>query len=183
MNRKRILSLLEAARWPSDVASAGATRAQIEECEERVGVEFPKEMREWLAISNGPRVARCDFYGTERDYFKFDDVYEIFPEWTEREWIPILNDGCGNYWVMVTQEEFGEGRPIVFVKPISDREAAAYIVASDLEHFLEFVLEKEILSPELGDFEDTYWPFDQDKVLAKDPDLLSFRDVPLPWDA
>ena len=133
-------------------------------------------------ISNSPKVGRCDFYGTERDYFKFEDAYEIFPEWIAKRWIPILNDGCGNYWVMVTQEEFGEGRPIVFVEPMNDREAAAYIVASDLGHFLEFVLEEEILRPELGDFESTYWPFDREKVLAKDPNIVNFQNVRLPWE-
>lgn len=182
MNRKRILSLLESARRPSDVLNAGASRAQIEKCEERLGMEFPKEMREWLAISNGPTVSRCNFYGLDRDYFTFDGVYEQFPEWVEKGWIPILDDETGNYWVMATQEEFGEGRPIVFVETTTDYETPAYIAASNLEHFLEFALENQILSPELGDFSKTYWPFDQDKVLAKDPDILNFQDVPLPWE-
>ena len=54
-------------------------------------------------------------------------------------------------------------------------ESAEYIVASDLEHFIRFLIEDELQLTER--------PFDKEEVLSKDPAIVNFTGVPLPWEA
>lgn len=77
--------------------------------------------------------------------------------------------------MMPTRSEFGPGYPIMFVEAQVDPDEPAYIVASDIWHFLIFLLEKEIRKTE--------WPFKRESVISQDPSIERFRDVRLPWSA
>ena len=182
MNHKAIRSLIEQARRTDDgPVRAPATEDEIDDYQVRTGVTLPPPVREWLMMSNGPIVDQCAFYGINDGLLPFDKAYAIFPAWHEMKWIPILDDSCGNYWVLPTRGEYGDGYPVVFVETMLDDEAPAYLVASSLGHFIEFVLEDEILLAHEDRQNDSYWPFERDKVLVKDPDMLKFHDVRLPW--
>ncbi|MBA4020490.1 MAG: hypothetical protein C0483_25295 [Pirellula sp.] len=184
MNGKRILSLIEAVRQTDDGPLRGpATVDEINQYQERTGIRLPPDVQEWLMISNGPIAGPCLFCGISDSLHTFDKEYEVCPKWRERGWIPILNDGCGNFWVVASQGEFGAGYPVVFINSVEDDDVPCYLAASSLGHFLEFVLEDEILLAEGNRQHDRYWPFEREKVLAKDPEVLKFHGVPLPWEA
>jgi hypothetical protein len=100
----------------------------------------------------------------------------VYPSWKDKGWIPVAGDGCGNYYVLATRGSGVETakRPIYFVDTSMDREKPAYVVASDLWHFLRFILRDELGRD--------YWPFKKYRVLEEDPDLEEAPGAPKPWD-
>ncbi len=153
-----------------------------------IGIELPNDLRDWLKISNGALVGTVPVYGLHRGNapLSMERILRIFPLWRDRKWIPVAGDGCGNYYVMATQQEFGEGFPIVFVRPVSDKAPPRYIAASDLGHFLVFLMETELRNDALDaadmEVEPSLW-FNKERALRDDPAILKFHGVPLPWEA
>ena len=97
-----------------------------------------------------------------------------FPDWKKREWIPVAGDGCGNHYIIPTQNEFGLGNPVVFVDVGRAVESPSYVVASDIDHFVLGTLRKEM--------DDTGWPFNRERTLAFDHRISDFHAVPFPWE-
>jgi len=99
--------------------------------------------------------------------------WELFPEWRQNGWVPVAGDGCGNYYVLMSNEKHGENSPVIFVDTLSESDSGAYVVASSLFHFLRFYLE--------ADIDRTGWPFDEAYVVGRDPAIMNFHDFELPW--
>jgi cell wall assembly regulator SMI1 len=179
IDHKRILGLLhKVPRPPEQQIPKGATDAEIGAFEARMGLLVPDDLRQWLRVSNAPCVGPGGLFGIGEaapDFLNIESILGLFPAWQEKKWIPVAGDGCGNYYVVPTQHEFGAGFPVVFVESICDDEAPAYIVASDLGHFLIFILERELGKAS--------WPFDEKVVVHDDPAILKFDHVSLPWRA
>ncbi|HVW38717.1 MAG TPA: SMI1/KNR4 family protein [Pirellulales bacterium] len=178
MNDKdRIVELLPLVpKAPSDTLPAGATPEQLNAFEQRTGIQIPPELSSWLSISNGPGVGPGGFLGleTSRRGFDIDQYLALCPIWKEKKWIPVASDGCGNFYVVPTNGEFGAGFPVVFVDLGESYDSPAYIVASGVFKFIRFLLERELGA--------TQWPFDSEQVVRCDPDILKFRGVALPWE-
>jgi len=105
---------------------------------------------------------------------------ERHPTWSEKGWLPVGSDGCGNYYLLQTVAGEREKRPVFFVDHEVDLYTPAYLVASGLWEFVVFVLLYE-LRPERG--QPFFWPFSRAEVLAIDPRLEdSAGDLPLPWE-
>ena len=140
------------------------------------GLSMPSDLAEWLKIANGLFVDSQYLLGlyTERSFLDIESYFTLYPFWKTNGWIPIGGDGCGNYYLISTQNEYGSGFPVFFVDTHEEPESPSYIVASNISYFLEFLLEKELKI-------EKRWPFDQDYVTAKDPEILSFRNIFLPW--
>ena len=114
-----------------------------------------------------------------------ESILKIFPSWRQRGWLPIGDDGCGNYHVIPLRGDYGPGFPVVFVEIIQDANAPLYIAASDLEHFIRSFIEDEVERFEWPPDKplELVWPFDKEEVLRKDPAILNFTGVALPWEA
>ena len=127
-------------------------------------------------MSNGPCVGPGGLYGikTIRKHLDIEVYLEMFPGWQTKKWIPIAGDGCGNHYILATQDDYGAGFPVLFIDCSMDDESPAFIVASDIGHFLAFLLGKE-----LGV---SGWPFDEASVVHADPSIRHFQGVALPWD-
>lgn len=160
---------------PEEELPAGLSDQECTRFEERTGLVMPPDLRAWLNISNGPCVGPGGLYGVcpPRMHLDIESYYDMYPTWRTRGWIPVAGDGCGNQYVLVTKREYGNGLPIVFVESTSDHEMPAYIVASDIRHFLLFLFLREL--GQCG------WPFDEAIVTQNDPAIMTFHDVPLPW--
>jgi cell wall assembly regulator SMI1 len=98
-----------------------------------------------------------------------------YPLWASTKWVPIAGDGCGNHYVMPTQSEFGPGYPIMFIDVGQAVESPSYLVASDIEHFVVGILQKE-LGP-------SGWPFNRDQVVSFDPRIVTFQGIRFAWEA
>jgi cell wall assembly regulator SMI1 len=193
INTKKVKELLARFDTPSDLPQAGPQPAaigdaEINALEDRIGTRVPDDLRDWLKISNGAFVGTVPLYGVHPPGFplRMEKILEIYPLWREKKWIPISSDGCGNYYLMATQGEFGQGHPIFFVEAVTDETAPRYIVASDLGHFLVLVMESELAQRDLDAVETELEPspwFNEQKVLHDDPAILNFHGVPLPWNA
>lgn len=178
LNDRRIRELLAAVRRPPggpvipSIADGGLEGFLL-----RTGIQIPADMANWLRITNGACVGPGGLFGIRppRKFLDIERVLKSYPDWQAKKWLPVAGDGCGNYYVMPTNGEFGNGYPIVFIDTIASQEKPAYIVASDLEHFLIFLLESE-----LGN---GTWPFDERAVAAEDPTMTKFTGIPLPWEA
>ncbi len=175
-DKDRILELLVSVpKGPWQMLPEGATAEQLNAFSQRTGIQLPSELSSWLSISNGPCVGRGGLFGVETRR-ESCDIYQILarhPSWMMKKWIPVASDGCGNYYIVPTNGEFGPRYPVVFIDSIASTESPAYIVASGLLKFIQFYLEDELRLTE--------WPFERDEVVRRDPDILKFTGVKLPW--
>jgi hypothetical protein len=178
MNIQRIKELISRVpRPPEEGIPEGITDAELNSFEERTGIALPEDVREWLKVANGPCVGPGGLFGLGEihKHFNIYSFLEMYPCWKKKKWIPIGGDGCGNYYVVATQREYGEGFPVLFVDTLVSPELPSYIAASDIGHFLIFLLERE-----LGNMA---WPFNEKVVTTNDPGILHFTGIPLPWEA
>jgi len=161
---------------PDEPLPAGATDWAIAELEQRTGLEVPGDLRSFLLFSNGPCVGPGGLMGINavKKSLDMEHVLGLYPKWLEKGWIPAAGDGCGNYYLVVTRNDFGPGEPVVFIETIESHDTPAFVVASGMWQFVRFLLRKE-----LGE---SRWPFARDEVVAADPGILSFRGVSLPWE-
>jgi cell wall assembly regulator SMI1 len=173
---KRLLHEVE--RPPGESIPPGASPAEIVTLEATIGISLPPLLRKWLSTSNGPFVGPGGIAGInpKREDRDIPWLLELFPSWKSNRWIPIAGDGCGDYYVVSTQNEFGDGEPVLFIDVHDgDDSRPTFIAASNVWRFLRFLL--------LKDLRKSKWPFDEIEVLAADPEILTFSGVPLPWNA
>jgi hypothetical protein len=172
----RIRELLsKVPRPPEDAIPEGASESQCDAFQRRTGLRLPHDVRDWLKISNGPCVGPGGLYGIRpaRSDLDIESILEIFPSWRESKWIPVAGDGCGNYYLIPTQQEYGTGYPVLFVDTSSTPDAPAYIVASDMGRFVVALLETELGAEG--------WPFNEHDVTKSDPQITRFKGLALPW--
>lgn len=153
-----------------------ATTADLDGFVNRTRVWLPDDARELLAASNGisglgTRVFRIRQVHEPRD---IESLYLLYPSWAARKLLPIADDGCGSYYLLASSHVYGQGHPVLFFDHVDGLEQPTFIAASGIWPFFRFLLEQQ--------FGQTYWPFDKDRVIAADPDILNFHGVPLPWE-
>ena len=172
----RILGLLSRVpKPPEDRLPPGISDKECDDFEKRNGIPLPPDLRDWLQVANGPCVGPGGLFGirTARIHLDIESFLAMFPTWKTMKWVPIAGDGCGNYYILPTQHDYGLGYPILFIDGGVAFDTPSYIVASDLEHFLVAILEKELGM--------AGWPFDEAKVTLSDPRITQFNNVSLPW--
>lgn len=167
--------LAQVPRPPEEEIPSGTSDRECNAFEQRTDIFLPDEVRQWLKITNGPCVGPGGLYGIrpQRSHLDMEAFFEIYHSWRNRKWIPIAGDGCGNYYIIPTQAEYGIGYPVLFVDTSSPFDVPAFIVASDIEHFLIALFKKEL--GEKG------WPFNENYVTKTDPGIISFVGISLPW--
>ncbi len=192
------IGLLQAT-FPEDFESdpvVGAIEEDLQAFMDRTKLILPPEIRAWYRIANGLGVGSSSFFeiksrirnrirqnhaASEVEY-----IYSFLPEFRESGWLPIGDDGCGSYYIIPLRGDFGQGFPVVFLDH-EDEYNPTYIVASDLEHFVKFLIEERVKNapPPPGElrFLSLDWPFVKEKVVRKDPAILNFTGVRLPWEA
>jgi cell wall assembly regulator SMI1 len=156
----------------------GASDDEIEELSEYF-VELPAEMKEWLRLCNAPYFGGEVFLGVKPApaFRLIESAYELYPDWEDYEWIPVSQDGCGNYYVLDVSQSVTDTRPVYFIDHEEGSDKPCYIAASGLWEFVRFALEQDLTK-------DRRFPFDKEFVLAKDPRLESYAgDVPFAWQA
>jgi hypothetical protein len=161
-------------RAPEDETYAAVDDVAIDAFEKRGGTRVPQALRQWLHVVSGAAVGPGGLFGisTPRKSLDLEALLAIYPEWQVKQWLPVAGDGNGNYYVLDAGRVDGRN-PILFVDTHDDATEPAYMVASELWHFLRFLLRKEC--GESG------WPFERDEVIGEDPGIATFDDVPLPW--
>ncbi len=185
----RIDALLARLEQPGDPPRPeGLSDAEVSVLEDYLHTPLPDDLRDWLKFSNGAFIGTVPAFGAYPldAPLSMGKILEIFPTWRVKKWIPVASDGCGNYYVIPTQGEFGEGFPVVFVEAVTDKDVPRYIVASDLARFIILLIEDELAlmatDPAQDDPEASSW-FDKQKMLHYDPAILNFHGVSLPWEA
>jgi cell wall assembly regulator SMI1 len=159
---------------PGETIPSGLLKDDLDRFEQRTEIELPSSFRSWLMTTNGPCVGPGGIVGigTTRDLQDLECIYDLYPTWKEKGWIPIAGDGCGNYYVLTHGEYNIE--PVVFVDVMENSDEPAFVVASSLWQFLDFLFRKD-----LGK---SRWPFDEAEVVATDPNIIRTQFV-LPWNA
>lgn len=171
----QIWDLLSKVPMPPEELPEGINDHECDVFEKRTGIRLPADLRDWLKLCNGPCAGPGGFFGIRpwRSDLDIEAILELYPEWEAKKWIPVAGDGCGNYYVMPTEQEFGPGFPVFFIEAEESRELPQYIAASDLGHFLIAILQRELNIKG--------WPFDRDFVMQSDPEITRFHSVKLPW--
>ena len=179
-----VVDLLDkVARPPGTPVPEGATAEQIRQFETSSGMILPQELHTWLEVCNGGLIGPGGVYGVHPalDILNIDLHLDLNPEWRDRQWAPIAGDGNGNTYVLDTRNTPDGLRPVYFIDHEGNVADAVYLVASDLWHFLYFLLAGDI---EQEQTKKCSWPFNSEYVLRLDPILGQIkRDVPLPWNA
>ncbi|MFM7159479.1 MAG: SMI1/KNR4 family protein [Planctomycetaceae bacterium] len=169
--------LLKVPHPPEDRLPEGASDDECNAFVKRTGIRLPCDMANWLKLANGPCVGPGGLYGIQpaRSHLNIEAYLEMFPSFMTNKWLPVAGDGCGNIYVIPTQQDFGDGFPVVFVDTSSSHVTPSYIVASDIAHFLVAILECELGVQG--------WPFNEKHVLQSDPQIRKFSGVALPWES
>ncbi len=175
-----VMELVYEAPRPPDAAISGASQAEIDALEQRIGVPIPNELRAWLAQCNCPPVGPGGLYGIcpERDFLDIEAHYRLFPHWREKGWIPVAGDECGDYYVLDTTATTRSGHPILFLdheestRDVCD--TVSYVVASGLWPFLRYIL--------LCEKDAAYNIWDEQDALRADPGLADYSGVARPWE-
>ena len=171
------LDLLERVpRPPGMRAVTGASIGQLEALGDLLGYSVPESVRAWLGLCNGAVAGPGGLYGSEVewDFLNIGFVLNLYPDWRGRKWLPIAGDGNGNHYVVDVSRTHLIVDGVFFVDVCDDPMGLAYIVASDLSRFLNFLLNRELGIRQ--------WPFDRDYVLGRDPIVGSVSPLSLlPW--
>ncbi|MBA4020491.1 MAG: hypothetical protein C0483_25300 [Pirellula sp.] len=169
------------------IIPGGASAERVALYEQEMGFAFPEDFKAWVMLTNGPQIS-----GSFDHYFgvpgalteAFGKLYEIIPNWRDKRWIPIGGDSCGCYCAMATQQEFGEGYPIVYFDIDKGFDKPTCIEASDLQHFLVRQVEVAHLIRTKG-IMSTY-ERDPDarkkRIQENDPAILAFHGARYPWE-
>lgn len=152
----------------------GLPREQVEAYSQQIGISFPGELVDWLCLVNGVYVDAQALIGIGAfKGWSMEDFYTSHPRWLEKKYIPVALDGSGDYFVIVTNQEYGPGSPVVFMDQ-ADLEKPAYIVASSFEIFVREFIRKEKMGGA--------WPFNPEAVSRIDPKVFDFKNIALPWE-
>jgi hypothetical protein len=152
-----------------------ATLDDIGKFEAEKGIFLSRDVIEWLRTTNGIFRGPGKLYGVSGWMaIGMEGAFASHPEWRTMKWFPLAGDGCGNDYVSYPCDRFEDRRPVCFVDVIKNPNRIDYIVASSVWHFIYFLLNRE-----LGD---KRWPFRRDYVLAQDPNIQEFTELPMPWD-
>ena len=161
---------------PDDLPLSGASSCDIAAAERKLRRRLPKELKDWLRVVNGPSVGvQGGFLGVNSRGRNLEDVVDIVGvcrKWMEEGWFPVADDGCDNYYVMLSKTE---GNPVAFIDMMADPSNLNYVAASNLAQFVRGFIESE-------SGQDWYWPFDKDETLKRDPALATVTIAKLPWD-
>jgi hypothetical protein len=162
---------------PGEAIPPGASDEVIAAFERRCGVAVPSELRQWLKTSNGPCVGPGGLFGIRplREDLDIELHWRLYPMWKEKQLIAVAGDGNGNYYVLDANQRTTGGHPVTFIDTMEDPARPLYVVASGLWKFLYFLLAKELRpSP---------WPFDRRFMQREDPEIVSFSEYTMPWEA
>ncbi len=178
---------------PGEDIPNGLSDQELTTFENRTGIQLLNVFRDWLKTTNGPFIGPGGMVGidTPRSIQNIEVTYERHPSWRANRWIPVANDGFGNFYVLLREDSGLE--PVAFVDCNIDPDQISYVAASNLWTFLRFYFTKIAKdfdesegfdeSEDLDDFEELYesqWPFDKDEVMKVDPDILKSK-LPFPW--
>ncbi|WP_433789815.1 BTAD domain-containing putative transcriptional regulator [Actinoplanes sp. CA-252034] len=162
----RLLELVaRATRSPEDHEPVrGATEDEIAQIGGRFPMPLPSSYVSWLRVCNGAAIGPGGVFGTGDALERLDQ----FGGWSQRGWIPIAGDGCGN--VYVVDAESGA----VYFIDAAEGDDYSYRVAGDVPHFVRFLLERD--AGRRG------WPFDARYVTGIDPGIHDAGpESLLPW--
>jgi hypothetical protein len=169
--------------FPDQALPSGTNDSEMDAFTERTGVAIPEELRLWLRHCNGAVIGSGGVYGL----VEMEQQYHSHPEWVEKGWIAVANDGCGDPYVLDTHTLVEDTHPVYFIDHETYEGEADYVVASGLWPFLRFLLTREFdreKSRKNAQMYVSYWPFYEPRVLAEDPALAHYQGkVPLPWEA
>lgn len=162
-----------------------AVDRDLRDFETQYRFSLPDDLCAWLKCHNGACIGRgCCFAVNAVDpRLSIDWIYANNPDWLRLRWFPVGNDSCGNFYVQVIKD--APPHPVVFIDTIHDPNEICYCVASGVWPFLwfsltesEFVASRPESQPTRPQF---WWPFDQKRVIAVDPAIESFSELPMPW--
>lgn len=175
--QEEIMDLLHRVpKPPGYTLPAGIDLSEISHFEARTKIALPENLCRWLTLCNGPLVGPGGIFGirTSTPSLDLEALLRLFPIWKSLQWVPVAGDGCGSYYVLDNSHHTINSYPIYFVDHEGGYEVPAYVVASDLWHFLRFLLANEIY--------ESKWPFDKPYVTAQDPAIIELEGlVPFPW--
>jgi hypothetical protein len=176
---ERALDLLgRVPRPPEARPCAGASKEQLSALEGELGYPVPASLVTWLSVCNGIVAGPGGLYGSRPadDFLDIGSTLRIHPDWRLKKWLPVAGDGNGNHYVIDAGRTHLDADAVYFVDVSEDALELAYIVGSNLDLFLVFLLDRE--TGVRG------WPFDASYVLAHDPGIASVdSSALLPWNA
>lgn len=147
-----------------------------------LGMPIPPLYLQILSTHDGVHVIDRELYSLRES---FDSLMLFRDEWLgSTQFWPVADDGCGNYYVLLTQQKSNTGEsPVAFLDHEISLTEPEFLVASSYAHFCLFQMARicavhkdhHLISDYPGDFSRSSWPFDREFVLHYDPDLAYWQ--------
>jgi len=156
------------------------THEKIKSFENNHKIKLEIGFTERLFIANGSNVGPGGFFGIEtgRNSNDIEFYLKLYPTWVKLKYIPVASDGFGNTYLIDLTNSFTNGF-IFFIDSYSNISKPTYYVASNIWIFLYFILSRDTEEDE--DNKEDSWPFDEQKVISIDPEILKAPKEFLPW--
>jgi hypothetical protein len=147
----------------------------IDSFQQRNDMWVPPDLKEWLKYSNGSFTGPGGLYGLGNgiEHLNIETYYSYYPRWKQKKWIPISGDGTGNSYIVDANKDSSTYGAVFFIDTTENPNEISYVVASDLWHFLFFLMKNEDAQ--------TGWPFSREYVISVDKKLETIDGALLPW--
>lgn len=183
---REILAIADQRRSTNHIdLDPAPTLEEIAQSERRLGIRFPQALKQWLAVCNGAHTTFGDLYGvptsTKGGRGTIEAIATMWNDagWLQRGWIPIANDGCGNFYV-IAYDHGTRDYAVAFIDTMENPQTLSYAVASSLLPFVAAFFLKDI-NLEIPASKQVIWPFDEYWVRENDPALFEVTVAALPW--
>ena len=125
-----------AVRAPEEEAPRGASVAEVDSLQARLGCGIPPALRAWLSVCRGAGIGPGGVFGPrpDRPHLDMAQRRDSCPDWAERGWLPVAGDGCGNCYVLTADGAVG------FVDTMKDPGRIDRQVGGDLLSFMTGLL-------------------------------------------
>lgn len=133
-----------AVRAPEDDGPSGASQAEIDALQERLGQDLPPVLRMWLSVCRGAAIGPGGVFGQrpDRPFLDMPRLLALFPQWRDLGWLPVASDGCGSYYVLTPNG------PVGFVDVMKDPGQLDRQAAPDLLSFMSGLLRADQQPPD-----------------------------------
>lgn len=156
-------------------AAKPASPADISSLAAALGHPLPHQLAQWLTLCRGGYLEAHSVTNLLTPQQMLRDREDVINDYNKpRSWLPIADDGCGDFYCLICPPDPRAIAPVVF---LDHEDGTTYLCGSSFFKFLEITLVHE--PRDAGEDSPI---FDERMFFAIDPDAANIRQYGYGWD-